>query len=45
MIERKEYIELLEKWKDKKVIKVVTWDIFWKTLFTWNWLVEVERYM
>lgn len=24
MIERKEYIELLEKWKDKKVIKVVT---------------------
>lgn len=24
MIERKEYIQLLEKWKDKKVIKVVT---------------------
>lgn len=24
MIERKEYIELLDKWKDKKVIKVVT---------------------
>ncbi len=24
MIERKEYIEVLEKWKDKKVIKVVT---------------------
>ena len=24
MIERKEYLELLEKWKDKKVIKVVT---------------------
>ncbi len=24
MIERKEYIKLLEKWKDKKVIKVVT---------------------
>ncbi len=24
MIERKEYIQLLEKWKDKKVIKVLT---------------------
>lgn len=24
MIERKEYMALLEKWRDKKVIKVVT---------------------
>lgn len=24
MIERKQYISLLEKWKDKKVIKIVT---------------------